>query len=424
MRESTILLVDDSTRTLEVARRMLEDTGHRVSCCSDVPAAVEFLGMIPVDLVITDFRMPLHDGLDLIHWIRDNRPETPVIMLTGYPSIEGAVEAVRGGAETYLTKPFTRQELLNSVTEVLSKYRPEPAAQPELPLPLLGTSDEARKLRRLFEAARQNKSPLLLIDPRYAGSLEIARALHMADPGPDKAFLYIDCELQGVNAAELFGRSSCRESAMSPAMGGSLVLDAVGRLDSESQRLLLRLLQEKRCFPTEEGTPLRFQVHLVAVARRDLPRMAGLGRFRRDLLERLEAQRIRIPPLSRRREDLPLIIERILEEESRLLGIETPQLSPRALARLGETPWSGGLNELRHRLRRLVAALPTRPVEVSDLPPSFRFTLEDSGEMPSLQDFERSYIRQVLNKTGGNKSDAARILGIDRKTLRSRLGGE
>lgn len=424
MKSSTILLVDDSKRTLEVAQRMLEDAGYGVSCCSDVASAVDLLGKISVDLIITDFRMPVHDGLDLIHWVRDHRPDTPIIMLTGYPSIEGAVEAVRGGAEAYLTKPFTRQELLNSVTEVLSRVKVPETASPELPLPLLGTSEEARKLRRVFQAALEDGTSMLLVDPEYSGSLEIARALHNSSIGSEKPFVYLDCGLPEVNAIALFGQKSCKGSVIASAQDGSLVLDSIASLDSEAQRLLLRLLQEKRCIPTQEGPPLKVRFRLIAITRRDLPRIAGLGRFRRDLLERLEGRRMRIPSLAERRDDLPVIITRIFREEAQILGTNPPELQPRAMARLCEAPWGGGLNELRHTLRNLVAGLPSGPLEVSDLPRPFRFNLDDGEEMPSLQQLEKNYIRRVLKKTGGNKTDAAKILGIDRKTLRSRLGDD
>ena len=420
-----ILVVDDSPATLEVVGRILSGKGHVVETAADVPNAVKRLTRMPVDLVITDFRMPGQDGLDLIRHVHENFPGTAVVMLTGFPSIEGAVEAVKGGAEAYLTKPFTQVELLAAVDEALVAVgRRSPASPAATHLPLVGRSDSARQLRATVDKLAASPDPVLIEAPPGRGGLAVARALHETSPRRHQPFELALCGLLGPSAAdEIFGRKGGGRGLVEKADGGTLVLVEPGALDATAQVHLLRLLQERRCFATDGGRPRAVTTRVVAIARRDLARLAGTGRFRRDLLERLAAHRIHLPPLVERAEDIADIVLACATVEAQRCGGQKPVFSDRALTTLTESTWPGDLAEVISTVWSVIARVDGRMIEVSDLPPRFRFTavIDEGDAVLTLADVERAHVQTVLDRVGGNKSEAARLLGIDRKTLRSKL---
>lgn len=419
-----ILVVDDSPATLEVVGRILRQSGHSVETAPDVAGAVSRLHGGPLDLVITDFRMPGADGLDLVRHVRENFPDTAVVMLTGFPSIEGAVEAVKGGAEAYLTKPFTQTELLETVAKVLQAFRGRRTQDEgtQGALPLVGRSDAVRSLRAAVEVAADVVAPVLIEAPQGCMGLAVARVLHQGGVRSGTVFSVVHCDLLAGSNEELFG-SPETPSHLESADGGTLVLVGPEALDDVAQIHLLRLLQERRLTPIggERGHPV--DIRVVAVTARDLERQAGTGHFRRDLLERLSEQRIRMTPLAYRSEDIIDLVHEIALRECVLLGCVPASWSDRALDALVNAPWPGDLMELASVVQTVVARVAGRPVEVVDLPARFRFNASVvEGEVPTLREMEAEHIRAVLLKVGGNKTEAARLLGIDRKTLRSKVG--
>lgn len=418
-----ILVVDDSPVTLEVVGRILRQKGHSVETAADVAGAVSRLDGGPLDLVITDLRMPGADGLDLVRHVRENFPETAVVMLTGFPSIEGAVEAVKGGAEAYLTKPFTQVELLDTVATVLQAFdgrRPQGQGT-AMPLPLVGRSEAVRALRAAVEVGAAGTGPVLIEAPVGSGAEAVARAIHDGSARSEHAFAVVHCELLGDPCRELFG-SGNGKSFVEVCDGGTLALKGPEALDAVAQIHLMRLFQERRCIPVGGGRGRPVDVRVVALTSRDLERQAGTGHLRRDLLERLSEQRIRVTALVSRREDVVDLVHEIASRESALLGCEPTSWSDRALDALVKAPWQGDLAMLSSVVRESVAHVAGRAVEVSDLPARFRFhVLVDEGEVPTLREIEADHIRAVLEKVGGNKTEAARLLGIDRKTLRSKV---
>lgn len=421
---SKILVVDDSPSTLEVVGRILRQSGHLVETAPDVAGAIARLQGGLLDLVITDFRMPGADGLDLVRHVRENFLDTAVIMLTGFPSIEGAVEAVKGGAEAYLTKPFTQTELLETVTKVLQAFRGRrtQGEGTQGALPLVGRSDAVRSLRAAVEVAADTSAPVMIEAPIGSEGLAVARALHDGGVRSDRVFSVVHCE-QLINASlELFGSAEA-PSLLEGADGGTVVLIGPEALDDVAQIHLLRLLQERRLVPVGDGRGRSADIRVVVVTVRDLERQVGTGRFRRDLLERLSEQRIRMKPLAYRNEDIADLVHEIASKECALLGCALESWSARALEALVEGPWPGDLVDLISVVQDVVARVAGRPVEVADLPARFRFNASVlEGEVPTLREIEAEHIRAVLLKTGDNKTEAARILGIDRKTLRSKVG--
>ncbi len=420
---SKILVVDDSPATLEVVGRILRHQGHSVETAPDVAAAVARLDGEPLDLVITDFRMPGADGLDLVRHVRENFPDTAVVMLTGFPSIEGAVEAVKGGAEAYLTKPFTQNELLATVAQVLQAFsgRRTQGHGTQGALPLVGRSEAVRSLRAAVEVAADTSAPVLVDSPPGAEGLAVARALHDGGARAGRAFEVIHCELLNDPGREVFG-SKRGPSPLGGIDGGTAVLVGPEMLNDVAQIHLLRLLQERRLIPVGSDRGRAVDIRIVGVTTRDLERQAGTGHFRRDLLERLSEQRIRMVPLGLRREDIIDLVSEISSKEGALLGCGPESWSPRALEALVEASWPGDLAELTAVVQGVSARVAGRSVEVTDLPARFRFNASVSeGEVLTLRAMEAEHIRAVLLKAGGNKTEAARILGIDRKTLRSKV---
>lgn len=420
---SRILVVDDSPVTLELVGRILRQRGHTVETAPNVAGAVDRLNGGPLDLVITDFRMPGADGLDLVRHVRENLPETAVIMLTGFPSIEGAVEAVKGGAEAYLTKPFTQIELLETVGRVLQEFhgRRTQGQGNQTALPLVGRSDAARSLRAAVEVASDNAAPVLVEAPMGSGGMAVARALHDGGPRSQGVFLVSHCELLNNTGLELWGSKEV-PPLLQGADGGTLVLNAPEALDDVAQIHLLRLLQERRCIPVGGGKGSLVDIKIVVVTSRDLERQAGTGHFRRDLLERLSEQRIRMVPLAGRCDDIVDFVHEISSRESSLLGSSPAVFSGRALEALVKAHWAGDLMDLTSVVQSVVTRVAGRPVEVADLPARLRFSASAlDGEVPTLRELEAQHIRAVLLKAGGNKTEAARLLGIDRKTLRSKI---
>lgn len=420
-----VLVVDDSPATLEVVGRFLGECGHRVETAPDVPSAVERLQGLPVDLVITDFRMPGPDGLDLVRHVRENLPQTAVIMLTGFPSIEGAVEAVKGGAEAYLTKPFTKIELLDTVARVLNKeQRRNDSGELGLPVVLTGRSEEARRLQREVHTLGPGRSPILIRAPFGSGGLEFSRALHDCSDRKDGPFATAHCELLGSSAAAaLFGTTESGDSIVGRSEGGTLVIDCVGMLGEVAQLHLFRLLQERRRIPIGGERIRTADVRIIAIARRNIAALAGGGIFRRDLLDRLSAARISLPPPNERKEDIVDQVRNIAVREAALWNVKPPDFSDRALEAIAAYHWHGGLEELTHVVRQLLPALASKSVDAADLPPRFRFqAVTPTDLLLSLREVEESHIRTVLERVNGNKTAAAKILGIDRKTLRSKIG--
>ncbi|RLE21394.1 MAG: hypothetical protein DRJ65_16130 [Acidobacteria bacterium] len=419
-----ILVVDDSPVTLEVVGRILRQSGHSVETAPDVAGAVSRLDGGALDLVITDLRMPGADGLDLVRHVRENFSDTAVIMLTGFPSIEGAVDAVKGGAEAYLTKPFTQVELLDTVATVLQAFEGRrPQGQGTVTaLPLVGRSEIVRALRAAVEVGAAGSGPVLIEAPIGSGGEAVARAIHDGSPRSARVFLVIDCEMLVNPSLELFGSAEA-QSLLEGADGGTVVLIGPEALHDVAQIHLLRLFQERRLIPVGGGRGRSVDIRVVVVTVRDLERQAGTGRFRRDLLERLSEQRIRMRPLAYRSEDIVDLVHEIALKECSLLGCAPESWSPRALEALVEAPWPGGLADLTSVVQEVVTRVAGRAIEVADLPARFRFNASVvEGDVSTLREMEIEHIRSVLLKVGGNKTEAARLLGIDRKTLRSKVG--
>jgi len=433
-----ILVVDDARETLEVLQRNLTSEGYEVFTAPGVGEAIEILESTSIDLVITDLKMPKVSGLDLVRHLRENYDDVEVMMITGYPSIESAVEAVKTGAEDYLAKPFTDEELFSAVRGALDKLRLRRAARSRsfhgsiTPQGLIGESKAIRNVFRAIEKAAKTSATLLITGESGTGKELVARAIHYSSPRASAPFVPINCGgiPEGLLESELFGHmkgaftgaTESRAGFFQTADGGTIFLDEISETSLGMQVKLLRVLQDKKIYMVGSNRSRTVDVRIIAATNKDLISLIQKGKFREDLFYRLNVIMIDIPPLRERDNDILLLIQYFATRFAGEYGKTTPRFSDRALEILKNYNWPGNVRELENIVQRLVVMTEGETIEVPDLPSLMRFSaLRGEGFNRRLAEVEAEYIRNVLASVNGNKTKAAEILGIDRKTLRDKL---
>jgi len=433
-----VLVVDDSEATLEVLERNLRSQGYVVFTATGVNEAVQVLESAPVDLVITDLKMPGPSGMELVRHVRENFGDTEVVMITGYPTIEGAVKAVKVGAEEYLAKPFTDEELVVVVERALTKLRlrqAEEAGAGEERVSfhgLLGRSPVMQKVFRAIEKAAATPATVLITGESGTGKELIARAIHYSSNRSSAAFVAVNCGgiPEGLLESELFGHmkgaftgaTESRAGFFQTADGGTIFLDEVSETSPAMQVKLLRVLQDREVLMVGATRPRSVDARVLAATNKDLGALIGKGQFREDLFFRFNVIGIAAPPLRERGDDVLLLSRRFLEKYAAEYGVEAPRLSDRVLEVLTDYPWPGNVRELENLMQRLVVMGESETIEVVDLPRFMRFSAtRETGFDRTLAEIEADYVRNVLAHVGGNKTRAAQVLGIDRKTLREKL---
>ena len=437
-KKERILIVDDAPDTLEVLQRNLSSQGYRVFTAPGVAEATQVLEKSPVDLVITDLKMPKASGLDLVRHVRENLKDTEVMLITGYASIEGAVQAVKSGAEEYLSKPFTDDELLSAVQRVLEKLRLRRAGQKALPaLPagrhgFLGESEALAKVWQAIAKAASTVATVLISGESGTGKELVARAIHYNSPRSAAPFVAVNCGgiPEGLLESELFGHvrgaftgaTESRAGFFQTADGGTLFLDEISDTSLAMQAKLLRVLQEREVYMVGARRPQKVDVRVLAATNKDLFALVKKGTFREDLFFRLNVITISLPPLRERGDDILLLARHFAARFAKEAGKPAPQFSENALGVLKRYEWPGNVRELENVIQRLVVMTDGDVIDIPDLPPLMRFSAPRvNGLNRTLAEVEADYIRNVLAGVGGNKTRAAEILGIDRKTLREKL---
>jgi DNA-binding NtrC family response regulator len=437
-RKERILIVDDAPDTLEVLQRNLASRGYRVFTAPGVSEGIQVLEQTAVDLVVTDLKMPKASGLDLVRHVRENLKDTEVIIITGYASIEGAVQAVKSGAEEYLSKPFTEDELLSAVQRVLEKLHLRRAGQKTLPnLPagrhgFLGESEAMAKVWQAVAKAASTAATVLISGESGTGKELVARAIHYNSPRSAAPFVAVNCGgiPEGLLESELFGHvkgsftgaTESRAGFFQTADGGTIFLDEVSDTTLAMQAKLLRVLQEKEVYMVGARRPQKVDVRVLAATNKDLFALVKKGTFREDLYFRLNVITISLPPLRERGDDILLLARHFGARFAKEAGKPAPQFSENALRVLKRYDWPGNVRELENVIQRLVVMTDGEVIEIPDLPPLMRFSAPRvNGLDRTLAEVEADYIRNVLAGVGGNKTRAAEILGIDRKTLREKL---
>jgi DNA-binding NtrC family response regulator len=433
-----ILVVDDSADAREVLRRNLTAEGYEVITAPGVAEAVEILDATPVDLVITDLKMPKVGGLDLIRHVRAVFRDVGVIMVTGYGSIESAVKAVKEGAEDYLQKPFTEAELLSAVRDALQKVRfkraalSEAEAAPIHSYGLVGESEAMRAVYRAMNKAVPVSATVLVTGESGTGKELVARGIHYAGPRARAPFLPINCggipesllesELFGHTKGAFTGAAESRAGFFQIADGGTIFLDEISETSLAMQVKLLRVLQDGELRMIGGKQALHVDVRIIAATNKDLLDLVRRQLFREDLYFRVNVLSIDVPPLRDRDDDVLLLAQHCLAKASEELGKKAPRFSDAVLEAFGRYHWPGNVRELENVIHRLVVMSEGETIDVPDLPSVMRFSVPRGGvRQCTLADVELEHIYGVLASVGGNKTRAAEILGIDRKTLREKL---
>ena len=431
-----LLAVDDNVNALEIIKRNLGRVGYKVMTCNNVQNAVELLNDHEIDLVITDLKMPKHSGLDLVRYVSENFHDTGIIMITGYPTIEGAIEAIKKGAEEFLAKPFTDEELLSVVQKVLDNLAAQRNTQDTVEsgstCGIVGSSKPIKNIFKLIAKAAAMTANVLISGESGTGKELVARAIHYGSARSSAAFVPVNCtaipesllesELFGHEKGAFTGANITRAGFFQVADGGTIFLDEIGDASRSLQAKLLRVIENKEIIKVGSSQVIKVDARILAATNKDLKTLVSKNLFREDLYYRINVIDIHIPPLRERREDVPLLIHHFVSNLFRETGGRPLTFSDGALKALTDYAWPGNVRELENLIQKLAVAVDHDMVGIVDLPEPMRFSInQEKGLNRSLNEVESEHITQVLANAGGNKTQAAKILKIDRKTLREKL---
>ena len=439
----TVLVVDDERNIREGLAEALALEGHAVATAGDGEEALDVLGREEVDLVITDLRMPKLAGDQLLKRLTADWPTVPVIILTGHGTIETAVQAMRDGAYDFLTKPVDLERLGLLVQRALAtrelslQYR-ELREEVERKSQFATVIGRSALMRRVFDRVRQvapARSSVLITGESGVGKEMVAEAVHFNSPRREKALVKVHCaalaetllesELFGHERGAFTGAVARKRGRFELAHLGTLFLDEIGEISAGVQVKLLRVLEERKFERVGGEETIEVDVRIVAATNRDLPKAIAAGSFREDLFYRLNVVSIEVPPLRERREDIELLVAAFLKEFSEENGKRVEAIEPKARAALLAFDWPGNVRQLRNTIESAVVLARGPVIGLDDLPMNVRGeTGGSSVSVPvgaTLAEAERDLIRATLAREGGNKSRAADILGIGRKTLHRKL---
>jgi DNA-binding NtrC family response regulator len=440
-----VLIADDDADMRDLLQEVLEDAGYSTVVAIDGRAAlVHIQGTREmIDLVITDVRMPGVTGDELLRAVRERRAEAPVIVITAFGSVEQAVEMVKAGAFQYLTKPFDPPDLLRIIEQALAESAPQREQarlrreSPASPARIIGASRPMRELFKLIGRAARSASTVLVTGESGTGKELVARAVHEASERGG-AFVAVNCaaipaeliesELFGHTGNAFTGAKQARAGLFEAANGGTLFLDEIGELPLAVQPKLLRVLQEGAVRRVGADREREVSVRVIAGTNRDLEKEMMEGRFREDLFWRLNVIHLHVPPLRERAFDIPLLVEHFIAKAAEAVGSPPLDVSQEALAVLTAYSWPGNVRELENAIERAVALAEGARLTPEDLPQRIRASggaaaiiARSREQRLTVRELEREFILQTLRETGGNKSRAAELLGLDRKTLHRKL---
>lgn len=432
-----ILAVDDSMEMLELIRRNLKPHGYDIITVSCVLDAINVLESTEIDLVITDLQMPQINGIELLKHVRENYKNTGTLVITGYPSIHNAVETVKLGANEYLIKSFTQEELLSAVEksiEVLENRKRSISKNMDVPVisGIIGESASMKKIFQTIEKAASLRTTILLNGETGTGKELVARAIHYGSKQASAPLITVNCagipenllesELFGYLKGSFTGANETRGGFFHAADGGSIFLDEIHNTSLGMQAKLLRVLQEKEIIMLGSNKAQKIDVRIIAAANVELFNLVKKGLFREDLYYRLNIIPITIPPLRKREGDIILLANYFLDKYSNEFGIKKAKFTDRLIEVLNSYEWPGNVRELENIIQRIVIMNDGAKIDVTDLPEMMRYKVQQiNNHNKTLKEIEIEHIERVISYADGNKSKAAKILDIDRKTLREKL---
>ncbi len=461
---ATILVVDDDKNILQVLEARLSFAKYKTLTARSAEEAVEVLARQPVDLVVSDVKMPGMGGVGLLREVLAQWPQVPVILLTAYGSIPDAVSTIRSGAADYLTKPFDGHQLLEKIAALLGRKDPAPAPKPGRGKGLSdqlwgGKSPVMRDFYALMERIAPTDVAVLILGESGTGKELIARILHDHGPRAKGPFVIVDCgsTQPTLLESELFGHVKGsfthavrdKKGLMEEADGGTLVLDEIGNISPEMQTRLLRFLQERTIRRVGDTRAIPVNCRVIAATNSDLPALVKRGEFREDLYFRLKVVTLKVPPLRERKEDIPLLTERFLEAFSTAQNRPRVTASPETLRVLMAHSWPGNVRELKHALESGVVFCRGQVLEPQDIQLEQAETLHEAAPAPaspsgpssapssvsnqaeaaptasadslSLEDNEHQAIIRALERTAWVKKTAADLLGISRRAIHYKI---
>ncbi len=441
-----ILIIDDERRIRRVLAMLLHDHGHEAVEAPTGEAAIEVLGESSIDLALIDYSLPGIDGIETFKALRERDPKISAIFMTAYGSIRSAVDAMRTGAFDYLTKPFDNDELLIAVgraLQVRSLSEEVETLRAELSRSygfdeIIGISREMREIFRLMTKMAATDATVLILGESGTGKELVARAIHRRSNRAHGPFVAINCSAVPATLieSEFFGHErgaftdakEARAGKFEQAHGGTIFLDEVGDLPTEAQAKLLRVLEHHEVTRLGARRTIPVDVRVLAATNKDLESAVAQNQFRDDLYWRLNVLSVRLPPLRERGEDLGLLIDHAFERLNRELGMRVTAMAPEARNLLLAHTWPGNVRELENTLRRALVLAEDGTLRARDLPPRIRgdapgasgndgvLTLAEAVSR-ATERVERAIIESTLREQGGNRTTAAEVLGIDRRTL-------
>ena len=444
-----LLIVDDERSIREACREIARSLGFSAYVADSAEQAYHALDTQSFDAVLLDLRLPGAGGLDALRRIKERRPEAVIIVVTGYGTVQSAVQAMKNGAYDYVTKPFSLDELKLLLERVAShlKLKSENRLLREKVKSkqgfggIVGRAPEMEKLYRIIGKAANSVHPVLILGESGTGKEMVARSIHYSGPYRDKPFIPVDCgslvptliesELFGYVKGAFTGANQSKDGLMAIAEGGTIFLDEVGELPVDLQAKMLRAIQEKEIRPVGSTRRVPINVRILAATNRDLEQAVMQGSFRRDLYFRLNVLSLRIPALRERRQDIPLLIGHFLERMTRNSGLEKT-LSDDALKAMLAYDWPGNVRELENCLERTYAFTSGPLIHITDLPPEIaKLPMPESlngnghsqgnGKIVPIAELEKQMILNAITELNGDKLQAARMLGIGKTTLYRKL---
>jgi DNA-binding NtrC family response regulator len=435
-----ILVVDDDRVSLNMLQEFLEKNHFEVYLAQNAEQAMQEVRAHHIPLVLSDIKMEESDGLSLLGDLKAKYPKIVMIMMTGFGSMEGAIEAIQKGAFDYISKPFDLIKLLSLVNKAVKHVQSLGQAQAaddltlvDAPKVLIGSSPKMVEVYKTIARATLSTSTVLIQGESGTGKELVARAIHSNSDRKTKNFVAVNCgaltetllesELFGHVKGSFTGAQSDKKGLFEEANGGTLFLDEIGDISMGLQVKLLRVLQEGEIKPVGSNSQIKVNVRIVAATHRNLNEMVDQGKFREDLFYRLKVIEVEIPPLRERKEDIAELSNVFLKKYSSKLKKKVSEISREGLQALFNYAWPGNVRELEHQIERAVALTSSSVLTADD----FNFTqpgelelkagLSGSGDQRSLEEMEKSHILSVLKQVDYNKSKASEVLGIDRATL-------
>ena len=444
MSKARILVVDDEESTRELFAELLTRWGYEVDQTSDGHGALKLAAETHPDVIVSDLVMPKLDGLALVRALREEQPDTPVVIITGKGTIDAAVEAVREGVFDFVEKPLDPARLKVILTRALEKKQTlhemqvlrRRVGEIDAGIGLVGSSPAMRRAMELVEKVAPSKASVVITGQSGTGKEMVARAIHQLSPRRDKPFIAINCsaipatlmesEMFGHERGAFTGADQRRLGAWELADGGTLFLDEVGEIPVELQAKFLRVLEEERLRRLGGKSEITVDVRVISATNRDLKEEIKAQRFREDLYFRLNVFHIHLAPLKERRDDIPMLVQHFIDRFSKEGGKKLQGISPPAIKLITDYAWPGNIRELRNTLERAVILCGSGAIEPEHLPAELAGGGGESAylKLPyglPLREIEKEYILSTLSRLQNNKARTAQALGISEKTLYNKL---